>query len=293
MKILSRNSIFIIAGLGLAAGITWSMWPGKGSTKVDLNRKRYGQVKRGDLIQRVTVSGQIQPARRSVFVAPYAGYVYRMYVTIGKKVKRGDPIVSISPSLSGSEQVYPIRAPFDGVVVDVQKQEGEYVSEKDQKDVIVRIDDLSRYFVVAKSPELDAARIRKDMEVEVRVNAIRKTILKGIVRDIDLAAEEADGWRAQQSTFDVRVEVLNPPSDIRSGQTAILDIVTDRYEDVLYLGHEFINQDGDKHFVVTRNGDTKYIEVGRQSDMAVEITKGLKEGDWVEQIDFLKLLEGG
>ncbi|NJL24390.1 MAG: HlyD family efflux transporter periplasmic adaptor subunit [Calothrix sp. SM1_5_4] len=159
--------------------------------------------------------------------------------------------------------------------------------------MIIRVDDTSKFFVLAKAPELDASRIKKGMEVEIRVNAMREGLMKGIVRSIDLAAEEADGWKQQQSTFDVRVEILNPPPELRSGQSAILDIVLNRYENVLYLEHEFINQEGDRRFVITRSGRRKSIGIGRQSDLAVEITEGLREGEEVEQIDFLKLLEGG
>jgi hypothetical protein len=178
-------------------------------------------------------------------------------------------------------------------VVSISKKEGEYVTEKDTKDVIVRVDDLSMYFVQSKAPETDAARIKKNMEVEIKVNAIQKETLKGIVRNIELAAQEADGWRAQQSTFKVLVEVLAPPPDLRSGQSAVIDIVTKKFDDVLYLEHEFINKDGDQYFVIDAKGRRRDITIGNQSDLAAEIISGLKEGDRVEQVDFLKLLESG
>jgi multidrug efflux pump subunit AcrA (membrane-fusion protein) len=117
--------------------------------------------------------------------------------------------------------------------------------------------------------------------------------LKGIVREIELAAEDADGWKQQQSTFKVLVEILKPPNDLRSGQSAIIDIVTDKFENVLYLEHEFINRDGDQFFVIDGKGRRRDIELGRQSDLAAEIKSGLSEGDQVEQVDFLKILEGG
>lgn len=254
---------------------------------------RHGRVKRGDLVQRVTVTGLVTPLRRTVFIAPYAGYIRRLYVTVGQKIRAGDPVVSVVSSLTSPEEIYPIRAPFGGIVVDVPKSEGEFVTDKDAKDPMVRVDDLSKFFVVAKSPELEAARIKVGMEVEIRINAITDGTLKGVVRTVDLAAKEGDGWKQQQATFDVRVEVLNPPPDIRSGQSAVIDIVTNKYPDVLYLDHEFINQEGDQNFVITKSGKKIPIQLGRQSDLAAEIKSGLKEGDEVQQIDFLKLLESG
>jgi multidrug efflux pump subunit AcrA (membrane-fusion protein) len=290
MRILKKSNLVILAFVSMAAGIGFQIYRSGQST---LGESRYGRVRRGDLIQRVTVSGQIQPLKRTIFIPPYTGYIHKIFVTIGQKVRKGDPVIAIAPTLSGAEQIFPIRAPFDGIIVDIGKTEGEFVVEKKETDRMVRLDNNDKFFVIAKSAELDAARIRKGMEVEIRVNAIGKSILKGIVRNLDLAAEEADGWKAQQSTFDVRVEVLNPPDELRSGQSAILDIVTDRYKDVLYLEHEFINKEGDRNFVITRKGKRKDIQVGRQSDVAVEILSGLHEGEEVEQVDFLKLLESG
>lgn len=297
MKTLSRNSLMIAVILGMAAGIGWVIWPkvagmfGGGGGKG--GGHRLGTVKRGDLVQRVTVSGEVVPARRTIFVAPYSGYVYKLFVTVGEKVKKGDPVLSITSSLQSPEAVYPIRAPFAGTVVSISKKEGEYVTEKDTKDIIVRIDDLDTYFVQSKAPETDAARIKKEMEVEIKVNAIQKETLKGVVRNIELAAEEADGWKAQQSTFKVLVQVLKPPPDLRSGQSAVIDIVTKKWDNVLYLDHEFINKDGEQAFVIDARGRRRDIKIGSQSDTAAEILEGLKEGDKVEQVDFLKLLESG
>lgn len=307
MKFLSRNSLIGVAILSLAAGIAFTIYkpsiPGLSAIGGDggsgekgprgKKGQRYGKVKRGDLIQRVTVSGTVQPARRTVFVAPYSGYIHKVFVQVGQKVKQNDPVISITTSLQSPEQVYPIRAPFAGTVVGVGKMEGEYVTEKDTKDVIARIDDLEKYFVVAKAPETDAARIKRNMQVEIKVNAISKEVLKGVVRSIELAAEDADGWKAQSSTFKVMVEVQNPPADLRSGQSAVIDIVTEKFKDVLYLEHEFINKDGDQFFVIDKKGRRRDIDLGSQSDMAAEIKAGLSEGDQVEQVDFLKLLESG
>jgi multidrug efflux pump subunit AcrA (membrane-fusion protein) len=283
----------ILITVAICAAVGFALWTYLPAATSASSKTRYGKVKRGDLLRRVTISGQIQPARRTIFIAPFAGYIQKIYVTVGQRVRKGDPVLSISSTLQKEEPVYPIRAPFSGTIVDVKKQEGEYVTDKDSKDIIVRMDDLSKYFVQANAPEVDASRVRKGMEVEVRVNALSGPPLKGIVRNIDLAAEEADGWKAQQSTFEVSVEIIKPPPEIRSGQTAILDIVTDRYKDVLYLEQEFINREGDQRFIIDRKGKRRNITIGHQSDLAVEITGGLSEGDEAEQIDFLKLLESG
>lgn len=289
MKFLSKRVVITAVVLSGLAGLAWQLTP-RGSK---LNGKRYGKVQRGDLSQRVTVSGLIRPLRKTVFVAPYSGYIKKLFVHVGQKVNAGDPVVSVVSNLTSPEQVFPIRAPFAGTVVDTPRYEGEYVTEKDSKDIMVRVDDLSKFFVVGKAPELEASRIKTGMEVDVRVSALESGTLRGIVRDVDLAATESDGWKNQQATFDVQVEVLKPPPEIRSGQSAVIDITVNKFENVFYLPHEYVNQDGAKYFVITKKGKRKEIEIGHQSEMAIEVTKGLTEGEEVEQIDFLKLLEQG
>jgi multidrug efflux pump subunit AcrA (membrane-fusion protein) len=289
MKLSGKNKLMLLgllAALGLGGGIYWQ----RGDSS---SNQRLGKVKRGDVVQRVTVSGQVRPFRHTAFVAPYAGYISKIYVRVGQKVRDNDPVVSIKSSLQSPEPVFPLRAPFAGTVVDVAKMEGEYVNEKDAKDVIVRVDDLSVYYVIARAPELDASRIRKGMEAEIRVSALESGVIKGIVRDIDLSAQDADGWKSQQSTFNVRVEVIDPPEGLHSGQSAILDIVTSKISNVLFVEHEFLNQDGDKHFVIAKNGKKIPVETGRQSDTAMEIKSGLVEGQEIQQIDFLKILGSG
>lgn len=295
MRILSKNKIFALIAIFFAIGVAWSFYGGSPGGKA--KSKRLGKVKRGDLVQRVTVSGMIYPARRTIFVAPYDGYIRKIYVKIGQKIKMNEPVVSIASSLMSPEQVFPIRAPFAGTVVDIEKREGEYVGKDEQKNkTIVRVDDQDKFYVVAKAAELDASRVKIGMEVEIRINAFKHDQLRGIVREIDLAAQEADGWKEQQATFGIRVEILNPPPELRSGQSAIVDVVTGKYENVLYLEHEFINRDNKagepQDFVITAKGKRKNIKTGRQTDVAVEIVEGLSEGEEVEQIDFLKLLEG-
>lgn len=290
MKHLKSKSLIALVLIGLLGLGVWILVQRPTGSPQSV---RFGKVKKGDLVQRVTVSGQVQPLKRTVFTPPFTGYIHKIFVTVGQKVAKGDPVISVAASLSGAEPIYPIRAPFAGTVVGVHKTEGEFVVEKQEKDSMVRIDNLDKFFVVAKAAELDAARIKNGMEVEIRVNAIGKSDLKGIVRNIDLAAQDADGWKQQQSTFDVRAEVVAPPEDLRSGQSAILDIVTDRFQNVLYLEHEFINKEADQYFIITREGKRKNITLGRQSDMAAEIVSGLREGEEVQQVDFLKVFESG
>ena len=92
------------------------------------------KVQKGELLQRVTIAGVIEALKTTVVTAPYDGYVQKIFVKIGDKVKEGDPLVSITQSLQATESVYPIRAPFGGTIVQVLKTEGQFVKQGDTKD---------------------------------------------------------------------------------------------------------------------------------------------------------------
>jgi multidrug resistance efflux pump len=148
-----------------------------------------GSVTKGDVIQRVTVAGAVAPNKRSIITAPFKGYVQNLYVKLGQAVKEGTPLFSLSESLVSPENNHPIRAPFSGTVVQVQKSEGEYVKDNDLTDFVLRIDDFSKFFVLAEAPEIEAIRLKVGQEAIIRAAAVVNRSYKGIVREISLAAK--------------------------------------------------------------------------------------------------------
>jgi len=130
--ITSRNKIlslilFPILGCVL---VFWSMDHSSNSPASSED----GIVVREDLIQRTTIAGTVVPFRKTIITAPYNGYVKRMYVKVGDTVKQGDPIVTVVQSLQSSDNVFPVRSPFDGIVVQVEKSEGEFIKEGERID---------------------------------------------------------------------------------------------------------------------------------------------------------------
>lgn len=276
---------FLILSL-MAIGFYFSS--SKSNRKLKL--KNSGKVLREDLIQRVTIAGFVAPFRKSLITAPYSGYIKKIYVNTSDLVKQGDPIVSISQSLQSSDSPFPLRAPFSGTVVQVQKSDGEYVREGDMKEFIMRIDDLSKLFIIASAPEMDRTKIKVGQEVIIKASAILNRSYKGIIREISLAAREEDRWsRAQTVEFPIRVEMIDFDPMVKPGMTVIMDIVTDKKADVLTLRHEYIHREKDQYFVLMNNGKKRTIQVGMQNEEAFEITNGLNEGDLVQMVDFASI----
>lgn len=252
---------------------------------------RSEKVKREDLIQRVTIAGNIVPEKKTIVTAPFNGYVKKLFVEVGSKVKKDAPLVSVVQSLQSTDHVYPLRAPFDGVVVQVQRYEGEFVKQDDNKDFILRIDGLENLYILSDVPEIDMTKIKIGQEVLIKVTAILDRSFKGVVEKISLASKLQDDWRGNSKVeYPTLIKILDADKKIRPGMSTILDIVTDRKKNVLVLPHEFILKEGEKYYVLTSNNKRKEIKIGAQNETSYEIVEGVLENEVVNQVDFLKML---
>ena len=251
-----------------------------------------GFAKRGDFVQRVTIAGMIVPHRKTLISTPYNGYVKKIFVKVGDEVVQGDPIVSVAQSLQSIDTIFPLRAPFPGTVVHVEKSEGEYVKEGDPKEFMVRIDDLSKFYILAYAPEIDRVKIKKGQETIIKASAILNRTFNGVIRDIALSAREKErDSRSTQAEFPVKVEIINPDDRVRPGMSVVLDIIVQRKKGVLMLGHQFVHRDGEVYYVLLKDGKRRDIEVGVQNEDVFEIISGLKENEPVRMVNFAEISE--
>lgn len=293
MKLISViRTISILAVI--AAGIGYVVWK-----SVDKGPEfNLGKVTRGDLLQRVTISGTVTPHRKTIVSAPYSGYVRKIFVEVGQKVKAGDPIVSIAQTLRGGDsEIYPLRAPISGTVVQVLRAEGEFVEQTQNAqnpsggNGIVRIDDLSQLNVEASVPEIEVGKLKIGQEALVKASAVVGKGYQGRIDRIFLSAKEQADWDKSRVEFPVQVALLNHDDSLKPGMSVVIDILTKKVPGVLMLRHEFIQKDGEEYFVISAKGDRMPIQVGAQNEEVFEIVTGLKEGDRLRQTDFLTLLQ--
>lgn len=287
MKNLSSRiyiaALFIVVTLGLVIFKFSSVSNSKGED--------VGLVKRQDLIQRVTIAGAVTPFKKTLVITPFNGYVKKLFVQVGDRVKQGDPLVSIVQSLQSGDGSFPLRSPLDGIIVQIGKTEGEFVKDGDPKEFILRIDDNRKYFAHADAAEIDRVKLKIGQEAIIRVSAILDRAYKGVIRELSLAAKEKDQWgRSSQSVeFTIKIEITDSDEKLNSGMSVVVDVITARKEKVLMLRHEFIRREGDKYFIIMNSGERRDIQVGLQNEEGFEIISGVKEGEEVKQVDFTEL----
>lgn len=275
-----RVVLGIILMLGLNSVVSCSS--DKGTTA-----RKTAKVHRADVVRRVTVPGVVWPKRTATITPPYDGYVKRLLVKVGQKVSSGDGVVVMDETLFSRAQKFPLRAPIAGTVVQVLAAEGQSVRKGDDKSALLRVDDLTEIFVQADVPEIDYGQIHKDQEVVIKLSAVTEKSYKGRVLESSLAPKQKDGWRSSRDAveYQVRIQVLDPDSEIKPGMSALVDVIAAKKEKVLVLEHEFIHKTGDKYWVELLNGEKRDITLGTQNEVLAEV-KGLEEGTEVLAVDF-------
>lgn len=140
---------------------------------------------------------------------------------------------SVSDDLSKTR----IMAPQSGTVVKIAKEVGEMaLGSIFQADVLMIVADLSRMEVVVDVNENDVVSVALGDTAEIEIDAFQDTVFYGVVSEIAHMAEtQSLGTQEQVTNFEVKVQMLNIPKNIRPGMSATADIITDVKEDVLAI----------------------------------------------------------
>ncbi len=163
-----------------------------------------------------------------------------------------------------------IRAPFDGVVAEVNGEVGEFVTPAPLGIPTPPAIDL-----------IDAAQVTVGMTARITLDAFGDRPFRGRVQRI---APYVLDREKQARTTDIEVAFLDLTDDLAMlpGYSADVEVLLARNEDALFVPTSAIRPDGSV-WILTAPGllDTRIIKTGLTSWTVTEVVGGLAEGDAV------------
>ncbi len=176
-----------------------------------------------------------------------------------------------------------IRAPIDGFIAKKEIKKGEVVLANVS---VVSLMAEKGLQIKTYVPEVDVSKVKVGDRVLITLDAFPRKEFFGEIIHIDSAETIVDGvvYYKVKSTIDTK------DTNIKSGMTADIIIITDSKEDALIIPRRaVIEKEGKSMVRIPVNGDFQEIEVETGlvgSDGNIEIISGLKEDDKV--ITFIK-----
>lgn len=176
-----------------------------------------------------------------------------------------------------------MRAPFDGVVLDVTTEVGEWISPSPPGVMIPAVIDViapDSLYVSAPIDESDVESLRLDQPCRITLDAFRDRAFTGRITYI---ASFVETTQQQNRTLEVEADFLESelPANLLPGLSADVEVILDAHEDVLRIP-SFALLEGDVVLVV--DGDrlvSREVETGLRNWEFVEVLGGLAEGELV------------
>jgi len=178
-----------------------------------------------------------------------------------------------------------IRAPFDGIVAQVNGEVGEFVTPQPigvPTPPAIDLIDNSCLYVTAPIDEVDAPQIKVGMETRITLDAFKKHPFPGKVRRI---APYVLDIEKQARTVDIEVDFANMigPQSLLPGYSADVEIILDVKNDVTRVPTEAIF-DNDHVLVYHDNSGTledRQIKTGISNWVYTQVLSGLTVKDKV------------
>jgi len=188
-----------------------------------------------------------------------------------------------------------IRAPFDGVVAEVNSEVGEWVTPSPpllSSPAVIDLIDPDAIYVSAPMDEVDSNRIRVGQLAKITVDSHPgRTFAGNVVR----VAPYVLDIEAQNRTVEVEVEFdrLSEPRSMMVGTSADIEITLDTRRDTLRIPAQTLLQGGKVLVLVDGVLEERQVKVGLRNWDFVEITSGLLPNESVvESLDEKEVVAG-
>ncbi len=198
-------------------------------------------------------------------------------IQLNKRVRRKEEILTARNKLT-------IRAPKSGMVIYRKERDGTKKKEGSRiqlwrDPVVATLPDLSELISKTYVNEIDISKVKENQHVDIGVDAFPELSFTGKVLEVANIGEQLP--KADARVFEVSIILNETDPKLRPSMTTSNSIVTNSFENVLYVPLEAVHSNDSLTYVYRRNNVKRLVLLGEENENEVIIEKGLKEGNRV------------
>jgi HlyD family secretion protein len=172
-----------------------------------------------------------------------------------------------------------LKAPFDGVVTNIDLNRGELVSPGGKS---ISLISLANFEIESKVSEIDIAKIFLNSPAKVTFDTYGDTVVfEASVANISPAGIISDGVPTYKTIF----TFVNNDERIKSGMTANIDVLTKVHENTLIIPAKYVLDEEGVKKVLVKNGngeDKRVVTLGaRNLKGEVQVLTGVNTGETI------------
>ncbi len=205
-----------------------------------------------------------------------------------------------------------ITAPMNGIVTALPVEEGEVAvigTMNNPGTILMTISDMSVVEAVMEVDETDIPNVRVGQKATVTIDPYPNQTFAGTVTEVASSPMTALGGGTEAINFEVKIQLENPPQNLRPGFSASADIITDTRPKALAIPIQALvvrekpdeardpgvpaEEEEGVYALDEATQTVKFVpvETGITGDISIEITKGVTESQKIVSGPFRALRE--
>jgi multidrug efflux pump subunit AcrA (membrane-fusion protein) len=231
----------------------------------------------GQIRDYLALSGDIVAGSTVDAYSDVSGKVTRLFVSVGSRVRKDDPIAEVDPSRPGMSYIPGIaKAPIGGTVVSLPAQVGMTIT---QAVPLARLAGGSALEIKLNVAERFISKMALGLSCEITLDAWPGEVFRGSISEISPVVDPAS------RTMEIRVNVDNPGSRLKAGMFAKDRIITERKNNIVKIpAGAMIQRFGENYLFVVETDPAdpaniiarrKIVTPGILIDGVLEIQQGL------------------
>lgn len=179
-----------------------------------------------------------------------------------------------------------VYADFDGQVFYVKNRRRGAIEKGAQvhfRQKILSFPDLSRWELKVGVPEALIDQVKKGQKAMATLDAVPDELLEAKVSRISAVPNNQNWLNSDVKSYTVRLDVTSQSSNqLKPGMSAVVEVLTERLEDVLQVPIQAVASSDDKQYVyVLKRGrrEKREVQTGQFNNNYIQITEGVEEGE--------------